>query len=118
VIKERPATAQKFIAAMAESVHFVEKHPDKAKASVSKVLGLKDPESAQSAYDTYAKQLVNRRITVPAARVAEAIEVARQGGANVRRKPAETYDNSFADHLNQSGFLKELWGAELPGKKW
>ena len=118
VIKERPATAQKFIAAMAEAVHFVEKHPDKAKTSVSKVLGLKDPESAQSAYDTYAKQLVNRRITVPAARVAEAIEVARQGGANVRRKPAETFDNSFADHLNKSGFLKELWGAELPGKKW
>lgn len=118
VIKERPAIAQKFIAAMAEAVHFVEKNPDKAKASVSKVLGLKDPESAQSAYDVYAKQLVNRRITIPAARVAEAIEVARHAGANVRRKPADTFDNSFADHLNKSGFLKELWGAELPAKKW
>ena len=118
VIKERPAIAQKFVAAMAEAVHFVEKNPDKAKASVSKVLGLKDPESAQSAYDAYARQLVNRRIIIPAARVAEAIEVARQGGANVRRKPAETFDNSFADHLNKSGFLRELWGTELPGKKW
>ena len=118
VIKERPAIAQKFIAAMAEAVHFVEKNPDKAKASVSKVLGLKDPESAQSAYDVYAKQLVNRRITIPAARVAEAMEVARHAGANVRRKPADTFDNSFADHLNKSGFLKELWGAELPAKKW
>jgi hypothetical protein len=36
----------------------------------------------------------------------------------VRRKPAETYDNSFAEHLDNSGFLKELWGAEVPGKKW
>ena len=118
MLKERPAIVQKFIAAMAEAVQFVEKNPDKAKASVSKMLALKDPESAQSAYDAYAKQLVNRRITIPASRVAEAIEKARYAGANVRRKPAETYDNSFAEHLEKSGFIKELWGGEAPGKKW
>jgi len=117
IIKERPAIAQKFVAAMAEAVHFVEKNPEKAKASVTRVLALQDPESAQSAYDAYAKQLINRRITIPASRVAEAIENARQAGANVRRKPAETYDNSFAQHLEESGFLKELWGVDLPGKK-
>jgi hypothetical protein len=109
---------QKFIAAMAEAVQFVEKNPDTAKASVSKILALKDQESAQSAYDAYAKQLINRRITIPAKRVAEAIENARHAGANVRRKPTETYDNSFAEHLEKSGFLKELWGGEVPGKKW
>jgi NitT/TauT family transport system substrate-binding protein len=118
IIKERPAIVQKVIAAMAEAVHFVEKNPDKAKASVSKVLALKDQESAQSAYDAYARQLVNRRITIPASRVADTIEYTRHSGANVRRKPAETYDNSFADHLEKSGFLKELWGGEVPGKKW
>lgn len=118
MIRERPVIVQKFVAALAEAVHFVERNPDKAKASVSKVLALKDPETAQSAYDAYAKQLVNRRITVPASRVAEAIENLRQSGANVRRKPAETYDNSFAQNLWQSGYLKELWGGETPGKKW
>ena len=117
IIKERPAIAQKFVAAMAEAVHFVEKNPERAKASVTRVLALQDPESAQSAYDAYAKQLINRRITIPASRVAEAIENARQAGANVRRKPAETYDNSFAQHLEESGFLRELWGGDLPGKK-
>jgi len=117
-IKERPAIVQKFVAAMAEAVHFVEKNPDKAKASVTRVLALKDQESAQSAYDAYAKQLVNRRVTVPAARVGESIENARQAGTNVRRKPAETYDNSFAEHLQKSGFLQELWGGEVPGKQW
>jgi ABC-type nitrate/sulfonate/bicarbonate transport system substrate-binding protein len=118
VIKERPTLAQKFIAAMAEAVHFVEKNPDKAKASVTKVLALKDAESAQSAYDAYARQLVNRRLTIPASRVKDAIEQVRQSGANVRRKHHEIYDNSFAEHLDKSGFLKELWGAEGPGKKW
>ena len=117
VVKERPAIAQKFVAAMAEAVHFVEKNPEKAKASVTRVLALKDTESAQSAYDAYARQLVNRRLTIPASRVAETIENARQAGANVRRKPAETYDNSFAEHLEKSGFLRELWGADLPRKK-
>ena len=117
-IKERPAIVQRFVAAMAEAVHFVEKHPDKAMASVSRVLALKDAESAQSAYDAYAKQLVNRRLRVPAVRVAQAIENARQAGTNVRRKPAETYDNSFAENLQKSGFLKELWGGQVPGKKW
>jgi NitT/TauT family transport system substrate-binding protein len=85
IIKERPAIVQKVIAAMAEAVHFVEKNPDKAKASVSKVLALKDQESAQSAYDAYARQLVNRRITIPASRVADTIEYTRHSGANVRR---------------------------------
>lgn len=117
-IKERPAIVQKFVAAVAEAIHFVEKNPDKAKASVSKVLALKDQESAHSAYDAYAKQLINRRIAIPVSRVIDTIESARQAGANVRRKPAEIYDNSFAENLEKSGFLKELWGGEVPGKKW
>jgi ABC-type nitrate/sulfonate/bicarbonate transport system substrate-binding protein len=110
LLKERPAIAQKFVAAMAEAIHFVEKNPERAKASVTRVLALKDQESAQSAYDAYARQLVNRRLAVPAARVTEAIETVRHAGANVRRKPAETYDNSFAENLEKSGFLRELWG--------
>lgn len=118
MLKERPALVQKFIAAMAEAVHFVEKNPDKAKASVTRALALKDTESAQSAYEAYAKLLVNRRLTVPAPRVADAIEQARHSGANVRRKPAETYDNSFAESLEKSGFLKDLWMDEVPKKKW
>ena len=116
-LKERPDAVQKFVAALAEAVHFVENNPDKAKASVGKALALKDQESLQSAYDAYAKQIVNRRLIVPANRVAETIENARQAGTNIRRKPTETYDNSFAEKLETSGFLKELWGGEVPGKR-
>jgi len=118
LLKERPELVQKFVAAMAEAVHFVEKNPDRAKASVGKILALKDAESLQSAYDAYAKQLVNRRVTIPVSRVAETIESARQAGAQVRRKPNETYDNSFAENLDKSGYLNELWNGEVPGKRW
>jgi len=50
---------------------------------------------------------------VPANAVAEAVDVARENGTNVRKKPAELFDNSFAEQLQKSGFLKELWGAEV-----
>ena len=112
-LKERPQLVQRFVAAMAESVHYVEKNPDKAKASLSKVLKISESEILQSAYDAYAVSLINRSMVVPANALAEAVEVARDTGTAVRKKPAELFDNGFADQLSKSGFLKELWGAEL-----
>jgi len=112
-MKERPQLVQRFVAAIAESLYFAEKNPEKAKASLSKVLKIPDMETLQTAYDTYAVSLVNRGMLVPANALAEAVEVARETGTNVRKKPAELFDNSFAEQLTKSGFLKELWGAEL-----
>ena len=112
-MKERPQLVQRFVAAIAEAVHFAEKNPDKVKASLGKVLKISDTDTLQSAYDTYAISLVNRSMIVPAAALAEAVEVARDTGTNVRKKPAELFDNSFVEQLGKSGFLKELWGAEL-----
>jgi ABC-type nitrate/sulfonate/bicarbonate transport system substrate-binding protein len=104
---------QKWTAALAESIHFVEKNPDKGTAAVSKALKLNDAEALQSAYDAYAKLLVNRRLIVPESTVAGVIDVAREQGTNVRRKAAEMIDNRFAEDLDRSGFLKEIWGAEV-----
>jgi ABC-type nitrate/sulfonate/bicarbonate transport system substrate-binding protein len=111
-LKENPAAVQRFVAAMAESILFVEKNPDKAKASLGKVLKISESEVLQSAYDAYAVKLVNRNMIVPGNAVAEAIEVARENGTNIRKKPAELFDNHFAEELEKSGFLEELWGAE------
>jgi len=115
-LKERPALVQRSVAAMADAIHFVEKNPEKAKASVAKILKLNDPEALQSAYNAYAKSLVNRRITVPANAVAEAVEIAREAGTNVKRRPADLFDNTFAENLDKSGFLKEIWGGDVPEK--
>jgi len=112
-LRERPALVQKWTAALAESIHFVEKNPDKGTAAVSKALKLNDAEALQSAYDAYAKLLVNRRLIVPESTVAGVIDVAREQGTNVRRKAAEMIDNRFAETLDRSGFLKEIWGAEV-----
>jgi len=72
----------------------------------------KDAEALQSAYDTYARDILDRTMIVPGKAVAETIELARESGAPVRRKPEEIYDNSFVNNLEKSGFLKELWGNE------
>src|SRR6058998_1765702 len=88
-LKERPALVQKWVAALAEAIYFVEKNPDKGKAAVSKALKLNDQDALQSAYEAYAKLLVNRRLLVPENTVAGVIEIAREPGTNVRRKAAE-----------------------------
>jgi ABC-type nitrate/sulfonate/bicarbonate transport system substrate-binding protein len=113
MIQERPQLAQRVVAAFAEAVQFVEKNPDKAKASVSKALKLKDAEALQSSYDAYAKSIVNRKLLVPGDQVADAVELAK-AETSVRKKANEIYDNRFAEDLDKSGFLKELWGGKVP----
>ena len=112
MLRERPEIVQRMVAAFAEIIYFVEKNPDKAKASVGKAMRTKDPEALQSAYDTYAREILDRTMVVPAKAVAETIEMARESGGPVRKKPEEIYDNSFVNNLEKSGFLKEIWGNE------
>jgi ABC-type nitrate/sulfonate/bicarbonate transport system substrate-binding protein len=115
--KERPGVVQKVVAALAESVYFVEKNPELAMASVGKTLRMKDPDTLRSAYEAYAKNLINRRMIVPAKMVADTLDLAREDGASIRKKPNEIFDNAFVEHLDKSGFLKELWGGDVPGDR-
>lgn len=112
--KEKPALIQKMVAALAESVFLVEKKPEVGMASVGKALRISDPDILQSAYDAFAKRLVNRRLIVPAKMVAETIENAREDGTVIRRKANEVFDNTFVENLDKSGFMKELWGGKVP----
>jgi ABC-type nitrate/sulfonate/bicarbonate transport system substrate-binding protein len=112
MLRERPDIVQRMVAAFAEIVHFVEKNPEKAKASVAKAMRTNDPEALKSAYDTYAKEILDRTMVVPAKAVAETVEMARESGSPVRKKPEEIYDNSFVNNLEKSGFMKEIWGSE------
>jgi NitT/TauT family transport system substrate-binding protein len=116
-LKDRPGVVQKTVAALAEAVYFVEKNPELAMAAVGKTLRMKDTDTLQSAYEVYAKRLINRRMIVPAKMVADTVEIAREDGMVIRRKPSEIFDNSFVENLDKSGFMKELWGGEVPGER-
>jgi len=113
-LRERRQTVQRVVAALAEAVKFVEDNPEKAKASVAKILRVQDEEVLQSSYDAYARRHINRRLLVPLNAVADSVDVAREAGAKVTKKAHEIVDNSFAENLEKSGFLKELWGSRLP----
>jgi NitT/TauT family transport system substrate-binding protein len=112
MLRERAEIVQRMVAAFAEIVHFVEKNPAKAKAAIAKAMRTKDEEALQSSYNVYAKEIVDRTMMVPAKSVAEAVELARESGTQVRKKPEELYDNTFVLNLEKSGFLKEIWGSE------
>jgi len=109
-IHERPDTVQRMVAAFAESISFVERNPAKAKASISKAMRVKDEEALQVSYNVYTRDIVDRRMIVPANAVVDSVELARSLGIQVKRKPEELYDNSFVANLEKSGFMKELWG--------
>jgi ABC-type nitrate/sulfonate/bicarbonate transport system substrate-binding protein len=113
-LREKPEIVQRVVAAFAEAIHFVEKNPDKAKASIGKAMRVKDEEALKVSYNVFAKEIVDRRMIVPRLAVTEGVDLVRAGGTQVRRKPEEIYDNSFVNNLEKSGFLKELWGSELP----
>jgi NitT/TauT family transport system substrate-binding protein len=113
-LKEKPELVQRVVAGFAEAMHFVDKNPDKAKASIAKAMRVKDEEALRVSYNVYAKEIVDPRMTVPSAAVVEAVDLVRGAGTQVRRKPEEIYDNSYVQNLEKSGFLKDLWGNELP----
>jgi len=112
MLRERPDIVQRMVAAFAEIIYFVEKNPDKAKASIGKAMRTSDQQALQSAYDVYAREILDRTLVVPGKAVAETVELARESGSPVRRKPEEIYDNSFVNNLEKSGFMKEIWGNE------
>jgi ABC-type nitrate/sulfonate/bicarbonate transport system substrate-binding protein len=113
-VRERPEMVQKMVAAFAEAINFVEKHPVKTKASISKAMRVKDEEALQVSYNVYTRDIVDRHMVVPAAAVAESVDLVHASGIQVKRRSDEIYDNSFVQNLDRSGFLKELWGSEAP----
>jgi NitT/TauT family transport system substrate-binding protein len=112
MLREKPDIVQRMVAALGEVVYFVEKNPDKAKASVAKAMRTNDQAALQSAYDVYAREILDRTMVVPGKAVAEAVDLARESGTTIRKKPEEIYDNGFVNNLEKSGFLKEIWGNE------
>jgi hypothetical protein len=47
---------------------------------------------------------------VPGQAVNDSLELYRSLGAPIRRKAEDIYDNSFVNHLEKSGFYRDLWG--------
>jgi len=110
LIRERPETVQRMVAAFAEAISFTDHNPAKAKAAISKIMRVKDEEALEVSYRVYTRDIVDRHMIVPAQAVADSVELQRSLGMPIKRPADQLYDNSFVNHLDKSGFLKELWG--------
>ena len=81
---------------------------------MAKALKVNDEAVLQSSYEAYAKRYINRRLIVFANAVAESVEVVRENGFKVTKKAPDLIDGSFVENLDKTGFLKELWGGNVP----
>jgi hypothetical protein len=72
----------------------------------------RDDRLRSSFLERQFREVLDRTMVVPGKAVAESVELARESGTPVRKKPEEIYDNSFVSNLEKSGFLKEIWGSE------
>jgi ABC-type nitrate/sulfonate/bicarbonate transport system substrate-binding protein len=109
-VRERPEMVQRMVAAFAEAIHFVDKNPAKTKTAIAKILRTKDEEALQVSYNVYTKDIVDRRMIVPAQAVSDSLDLLRSLGTPIKRKAEELYDNAFVNNLEKSGFQRELWG--------
>ena len=57
--------------------------------------------------DTYARDILDRTMVVPAKR-SQKPSSSPAKWRPIRRKPEEIYDNSFVNNLEKSGFMKEI----------
>ena len=117
MIQSSPQLIQRLVAGLADAMHYADTHPEAAKQSIGRVLNVEDPDSLESAYQAYARKMIHRRLTVPLEIVAENLQDVREAGTSVTvSRPEEIVDNSFANDLEQTGFLAQLWGAALPAR--
>ena len=114
ILRDRPEVVQRVVAAFAEAIFFMEKNPGKGKIAIANAMRVKDEEALRASYQVYAKEIVDRRMIVPAAAVADSLELVRASGNHTKKRSEEIYDNTFVNNLEKSGFLKDLWGSELP----
>ena len=115
MIRNNPDTVQRFVAGIAEIVQFTEQNPAVARQVLQKTLDVEGSDTLDAAYQAYAVKHVNRGLRVPYDAVTAALDDLREDGAQVTaRGPDDIANNQFADDLERSGFLQQLWGAAPP----
>jgi ABC-type nitrate/sulfonate/bicarbonate transport system substrate-binding protein len=70
ILRDKPEVVQRVVAAFAEAIFFMEKNPGKGKVAISQAMRVKDEEALRVSYNVYAKEIVDRRMIVPASAVA------------------------------------------------
>jgi len=117
LVREQPGVVQRFVAAAGEAVYFTSRNPELAREALRRAMDLEDPDALEAAFQAYARKHANPRLRFPMEAVSASLEAARAAGSPITvRGPEEIATNQFADDLERTGFLQQLWGADLPSR--
>jgi ABC-type nitrate/sulfonate/bicarbonate transport system substrate-binding protein len=108
------ATAQAFTDAIVEGIHFAKTNPDFTKRVLQEYLKLDDPELLDVSYNYFTGANLNR-VPDPGREGARRYLTEGPGASDPRAAgvPLDDYfDMRFVEHVQASGFVQQLYGAE------
>ncbi len=109
-IKSHPSTVENFLKAYIESIHFMKTQRDKSVSVIMKYLKMNDRARAEEGYDYYVE--IYPQIPYPTPRGIRSVLqflAAKQPKA-ATAAPEDFYDISFLKRIEESGFVKALYG--------
>lgn len=109
IIKSKRQTILKFSRAMMEAVHYIRTDKEGSKAIFSKNLRLTDPEGLERAYRAYTAVFPENLLPTPDGVKTMLDDLAPRNPKAAAADPKSFVDMSFAQELESSGFIKQLY---------
>jgi NitT/TauT family transport system substrate-binding protein len=109
-LKSRRGLAEKFTRAMIESIHYIKTDKEGAKAVIAKNLHVTDADSLERAYRSYAPVFREAPYPDPEGVKTYLDDLARSNPKAAAADPKSFVDASFVQELENSGFIKQLYG--------
>ncbi|OLC34183.1 MAG: hypothetical protein AUH81_12735 [Candidatus Rokubacteria bacterium 13_1_40CM_4_69_5] len=111
LIARREDLVRRFVRALVEGIHFYKTNKAAALASIGKFMKLEDPDALEETYKQYAGRLTPRA-PYPTAKGVKTI-LDDLGATDPKAKganPADFIESRFVRELEESGFIKALYG--------
>jgi NitT/TauT family transport system substrate-binding protein len=110
-LKENQATAQAFVNAMTEAIHYAKANREWTEGVMAQYLKLDDPEAVSDSYDFYLGDNLHHlpELSIEAGKKyleSRADKEPQAATANV----ADFFDTSFLERTKASGLVEHLWG--------
>jgi NitT/TauT family transport system substrate-binding protein len=109
LLKQNPELVKSFLKAYIDAIKVVKEKPDVAKQALAKHFGSKDPEIIDEAYRVFVPLFP--RVPYVNEEGVRAVLADTDHPKAATADPKSFYDNSLLTELENSGFVKELYGS-------
>jgi hypothetical protein len=109
-IKSHPATVESFLKGYVETLHFMRTQKEKSVSAVMRFLKMSDRARAEEGYAYYVEIWPAMPLASTAATKNALQFLAHRQPKAASANPEEFYDMSFLKKIEESGFVKSLYG--------